>query len=100
MGGIPMPQGQPTGGSASPEEVEVFCSQYRLDARALRALKEEHPIVQKAVIDCGHMIGCHNPSGVVLSRIKAARRSVGNFGAMTDIGSTFPPKSEYRGFPY
>eukprot|EP00747_Dinoflagellata_sp_TGD_P118222 gnl/TRDRNA2_/TRDRNA2_172768_c1_seq9.p1 gnl/TRDRNA2_/TRDRNA2_172768_c1~~gnl/TRDRNA2_/TRDRNA2_172768_c1_seq9.p1 ORF type:complete len:340 (-),score=62.75 gnl/TRDRNA2_/TRDRNA2_172768_c1_seq9:58-1077(-) len=82
-------QGQ---GGVEPGEVEEFCVLHQLDEAASKALQEEDPAVQRAVIDRGDISGCKNPSAVVLSRIKAAKQHYGSTGmGMTQtIGLNMP----------
>lgn len=58
------------GGGTKPSEVEAFIEQNKIDMGAARALRAESADVQQSVMDRGTLDGFHNPSALVMARIK------------------------------
>merc|ERR1740123_239087 len=68
---------------ATPQEVEQFIVDSKLDDGAGRALRAEPPQVQTAVINRGSLHECLNPSSAVIGRIRDAKLQV-KYGAGPD----------------
>jgi len=72
--GMPLPVLD--GRFATPQEVEQFIADSRLDDGAARAMRAEPPQVQTAVINRGSLAECLNPSSAVIGRIRDAKLQV------------------------
>lgn len=62
-------------GPATPQEVEQFILENRLDESAARALTSVPPDVQAAVMDRGSLAVTMNPSSAVMGRIRDAKQA-------------------------
>lgn len=54
--------------------VEQFIARHDIDDNAAHELRGENPAVQQAVLDSGPLTGVHNPSAVVITRIRKAKQ--------------------------
>jgi len=54
--------------------VEQFIARHEIDEKAAQELRGENPVVQQAVLDSGPLTGVHNPSAVVITRIRKAKQ--------------------------
>jgi len=59
-------------GPATPEEVDMFLSNFAIEPHAVQQLKNLDPYQQKAVIGRGSLSGARDPTAVVMSRCKKA----------------------------
>jgi len=67
---------------ASPQDVDRFLAENRIDDRAAREFRVESTEVQTTVINRGPLTNCTNPSSALLGRIRDAKR----FTAMSPGG--------------
>lgn len=61
--------------SATPEEVDMFLSNYPVEPHAVQLLKSLDPYQQKAVISRGSLAEARDPTAIVRSRCKKAMQS-------------------------
>jgi len=73
-----------------PNPLEEFCSEYKLDDRAIEALASSPPEVQSMVLAGGGLQTARNPSSAVLGRIREAQGKLGLTGAAGPNNSQGP----------
>lgn len=76
----------PGADTSNMNEVDRFIAENNLDVAAVNALKAESPETQTLVINHGPLVNCHNPSGVVIGRIRSAKA-----GTLAPRGPAMPP---------
>lgn len=58
------------------QDIVRFGQENKVDVPALRELRNEPVAVQFSVLDRGNLLGCNNPSGALIGRIRDAKRAV------------------------
>lgn len=72
-------------------EVDKFIMDNRLDQSAASSLKGENADVQRMVIQQGPLVNCRNPSGALMSRIRAARTGQQVYRPSMLVPALLPP---------
>jgi len=87
---------------ATPEDVDRFLSENRIDDRAARELRVESLEVQTTVINRGPLTNCTNPSSALLGRIRDAKRFVAMGPGGLGVGYASVPSANpvMRSAPY
>jgi len=86
---------------ATPQDVEQFLAENRIDDRAARELRVETPEVQATVLNRGPLTNCTNPSSALLGRIRDAKRFVAMGPGGLGVGyASVPSAPMVRSSPY
>lgn len=72
---------------ASPEEAEMFLTQYAIDENAATKFRNEPPHVQRIVIDRGTLADCTNPSSALMGRLRDAQKDATSLAPMAAMSS-------------